>query len=161
MSVTIRKLQASAPAFRQQLKAALAWEALSDAGVNSRVQEIIDDVRARGDAAVLHWTNTFDRLGASDISALKIAPERLQQALAALPHDQATALRTAADRIRAYHERQRQPSWQYTDADGSVYGQQITPIDRVGMYVPGGLGSSPRRPGETCRVARRPIPRPC
>ena len=143
MSVSIRKLQASAPAFRQQLKAALAWEALSDASVNSRVQEIIDDVRARGDSAVLHWTNTFDRIGASDIAMLKIAPERLQQALAALPSDQAAALRTAADRIRAYHEKQRQGSWQYTDADGSVYGQQITPIDRVGMYVPGGKATYP------------------
>jgi histidinol dehydrogenase len=143
MSVTIRKLQAAAPAFRQQLKAALAWDALSDAGVNERVQQIIDDVRARGDAAVLHWTNTFDRLGADDILALKIAPERLQAALAALPVDQAAALRKAADRIRSYHEKQRQPSWQYTDADGSVYGQQITPIDRVGMYVPGGKATYP------------------
>lgn len=143
MSVSIRKLQASAPAFRQQLKAALAWDALSDAAVNERVQQIIDDVRARGDAAVLHWTNTFDRLGADDIKALKIAPERLHAALAALPADQAAALRTAADRIRRYHEKQRQPSWQYTDADGSVYGQQITPIDRVGMYVPGGKATYP------------------
>ncbi len=143
MSVTIRKLQASAPDFRQQLKSALAWEALSDAGVNERVQQIIDDVRARGDAAVLHWTNTFDRLGASDIAMLRIAPGRLQQSLAALPADQAVALRTAAGRIRAYHEKQLQVSWQYTDAEGSVYGQQITPIDRVGMYVPGGKATYP------------------
>jgi histidinol dehydrogenase len=143
MSVSIRKLQAQAPGFRQQLKAALAWEALSDASVNNRVQEIIDDVRARGDAAVLHWTNAFDRLGASSFATLKVAPERLQQALAALPAAQAAALRTAADRIRAYHEKQRQGSWQYADADGSVYGQQITPIDRVGMYVPGGKATYP------------------
>ena len=143
MSVTIRKLQASAPAFRQELKAALAWDALSDASVNSRVQEIIDDVRARGDAAVLHWTNTFDRLGADDIRTLKIAPERLQLALDSLPAEQASALRLAADRIRSYHEKQRQGSWQYTDAEGSVYGQQITPIDRVGMYVPGGKATYP------------------
>lgn len=143
MSLTIRKLQASAPDFRRTLKAALAWEALSDASVNARVQQIIDDVRQRGDAAVLHWTNTFDRLQATGIAQLKIAPERLQQALAGLPAEQATALRTAAERIRVYHEKQRQESWQYTDADGSVYGQQITPIDRVGMYVPGGKATYP------------------
>jgi histidinol dehydrogenase len=143
MSLTIRRLQASAPDFATRLKAALAWESLSDATVNSRVQEIIDDVRARGDAAVLHWTNAFDRLGAADIGALRIAPERLQQALQALPAEQAAALRTAADRIRVYHEKQRQSSWQYTDADGSVYGQKITPIDRVGMYVPGGKATYP------------------
>jgi len=107
------------------------------------VQEIIDDVRARGDEALLHWTRTFDRLDVADMSALVIAPERLLQALAALPEDQAAALRTAADRIRSYHERQRQDSWRYTDADGSVYGQQITAIDRVGMYVPGGKATYP------------------
>lgn len=143
MSLMIRKLQAAAPDFRAALKAALAWESLSDAGVNERVQQIIDDVRARGDAAVLHWTNTFDRLGAIDIAQLKIAPERLQLALAGLPQEQAVALRKAAERIRVYHEKQRQESWQYTDADGSVYGQQITPIDRVGMYVPGGKATYP------------------
>jgi histidinol dehydrogenase len=143
MSVSIRKLQASAPAFRQQLKAALAWESLSNASVNERVQQIIDDVRTRGDAAVLHWTNTFDHLGAADVSALRIAPERLQRALDALPADQAAALRIAADRIRSYHEKQRQGSWQYSDAEGSVYGQQVTPIDRVGMYVPGGKATYP------------------
>src|SRR5690606_6153992 len=138
MSLTIGKLQASAPDFRAAHKAALAWQHLSDASVNERVQQIIDDVRERGDAGVLRWTNTFDRLGATDIAQLKIAPERLQQALAGLPQEQAEALRKAAQRIRVYHEKQRQESWQYTDADGSVYGQQITPIDRVGMYVPGG-----------------------
>jgi histidinol dehydrogenase len=143
MSLTIRKLRASTSDFRQQLKAALAWEALSDKSVNLRVQEIIDDVRARGDEALLHWTRTFDRLDVADMSALVIAPERLHQALAALPEDQAAALRTAADRIRSYHERQRQDSWRYTDADGSVYGQQITAIDRVGMYVPGGKATYP------------------
>jgi histidinol dehydrogenase len=143
MSLSIRKLQASAPGFRSELKAALAWESLSDASVNARVQEIIDDVRQRGDAAVLHWTNTFDRLQAGAVAQLKIAPERLQQALQQLPADQALALRTAAERIRRYHEKQRQESWQYTDEDGSVYGQQITPIDRVGMYVPGGKATYP------------------
>lgn len=143
MTVTIRKLRASTANFRQQLKAALAWDALSDASVNERVQQIIDDVRARGDAAVLHWTNTFDRLEAKQLSELVIPRERLHKALQQLPQEQATALRKAAERIRLYHERQRQESWQYTDAEGSVYGQQITPIDRVGMYVPGGKATYP------------------
>src|SRR3990167_5225440 len=103
MTVTIRKLQASTANFRQQLKAALAWDALSDASVNGRVQQIIDDVRARGDAAVLHWTNTFDRLEAKQLSELVIPRERLHKALQQLPQEQATALRKAAERIRLYH----------------------------------------------------------
>ena len=143
MTVKLHKLNASAADFRSELQKALAWENLSDASVASRVQEILTDVRQRGDDAVLHWTNTFDKLNATDFQQLKIAPERLQRALASLPSDQATALRAAADRIRRYHERQKQDSWQYTDTDGSVYGQQITAIDRIGMYVPGGKATYP------------------
>lgn len=143
MTMTIARLDANAAGFAAQLQAALAWDSLSDAAVSARVQEILVDVKARGDAAVLHWTNTFDRLQASDMQALSIPRERLQQSLANLPADQAAALRTAADRIRRYHERQKQVSWQYTEADGSIYGQQITPIDRVGMYVPGGKATYP------------------
>lgn len=143
MTLKIRKLDARAANFRSALQQALAWENLSDASVASRVDEIIADVRQRGDAAVVHWTNTFDRLAVKDCSQLKIAPERLQQALSSLPSAQANALRTAADRIRRYHERQKQESWQYTDEDGSTYGQQITAIDRVGMYVPGGKATYP------------------
>jgi histidinol dehydrogenase len=143
MTVKLHKLNAKAADFRSELQRALAWENLSDASVASRVQEILTDVRQRGDDAVLHWTNTFDKVNATDFQQLKIAPERLQQALATLPVDQANALRTAAARIRHYHERQKQESWQYTDTDGSIYGQQITAIDRVGMYVPGGKATYP------------------
>ncbi|HEY0962364.1 MAG TPA: histidinol dehydrogenase [Pseudomonadales bacterium] len=143
MSLSIKRLDASAAGFGQQLRAALAWESISDNGVATRVQEILDDVKQRGDAAVLHWTNTFDRLGAPNIEALAIPRDRLKQSLDNLPSDQAQALRTAAERIRRYHEKQKQESWQYTDADGSVYGQQITPLDRVGMYVPGGKATYP------------------
>ncbi|MDY6981688.1 MAG: histidinol dehydrogenase, partial [Pseudomonadota bacterium] len=143
MTLPIKRLDASAAGFAEQLRAALAWESISDNAVASRVQEILDDVRKRGDEAVLHWTNTFDRLDAPNISALAIPRERLQQCLDNLPADQAKALRTAAERIRRYHEKQKQESWQYTDADGSVYGQQITPLDRVGMYVPGGKATYP------------------
>lgn len=143
MTLKIRKLDATADNFRSALQQALAWENLSDANVASRVDEIIADVRQRGDDAVLHWTNTFDRLNVTDCRQLKIAPERLQQALSSLSSAQAKALRTAAERIRRYHERQKQESWQYTDEDGSTYGQQITAIDRVGMYVPGGKATYP------------------
>lgn len=143
MTLTIARLDANEAGFAAKLQAALAWDSLSDAAVADRVQEILADVKARGDAAVLHWTNTFDRLAASDMQALSIPRERLQQSLANLPAAQAAALHTAAERIRRYHERQKQESWHYTEADGSVYGQQITPIDRVGMYVPGGKATYP------------------
>ncbi len=143
MTPPITRLNASSAGFEQKLRAALAWENISDKAVAARVQEILDDVKQRGDAAVLHWTNTFDRLGATDIAALSIPRARLQQSLANLPADQSKALRTAADRIRRYHEKQKQGSWQYTEADGSVYGQQVTPLDRVGMYVPGGKATYP------------------
>lgn len=143
MSLAITRLDASAAGFAAKLRSALAWENLSDNTVASRVQEILADVKLRGDPAVLHWTNTFDRLDAASIEALSIPRVRLQQCLDRLPSDQAQALRTAAERIRRYHEKQKQESWQYKDADGSIYGQQITPLDRVGMYVPGGKATYP------------------
>lgn len=142
-SVVIRRLDAAAPDFPACLRERLAWESLSSPEVESRVQEILRDVRERGDAAVLHWTNLFDKLNATDMSSLRIGRDRMQAALRNLPPDQAKALRTAADRIRSYHEKQLQHSWRYSDADGSSYGQQITPLDRVGMYVPGGKASYP------------------
>jgi histidinol dehydrogenase len=143
MIFTIKSLDAAAPDFRGQLRAALAWDTLSAPAVEARVHEILHDVKLRGDAAVLHWTQTFDKLEVSSVAQLKIPPERMQQSLRDLPADQATALRTAAARIRAYHERQLQSSWRYSDADGSSYGQQITALDRIGMYVPGGKASYP------------------
>jgi histidinol dehydrogenase len=143
MSITMKLLDANAPAFAAQLREALAWDSLSSPEVEQRVNEILRDVKTRGDAAVLHWTHTFDKLNAGSVAELKVPRERMQRSLQNLPADQAKALRTAADRIRDYHEKQRQQSWRYTDADGSVYGQQITPLDRVGMYVPGGKASYP------------------
>lgn len=143
MSIAIKRLKTADAGFDRDLRAALAWDELADAEVTSRVQAIIADVRERGDGAVLHWTATFDRLQVASVADLVIPPERLQQALAALPDVQSRALREAADRIRDYHERQKQGSWQYTDAEGSVFGQQVTAIDRVGMYVPGGKATYP------------------
>jgi histidinol dehydrogenase len=107
------------------------------------VSTIIDDVRSRGDEAVVEWTNKLDGLSVDKVSALEISKEELQESLEKLPSEQAAALENAAARIRRYHEKQKQGSWDYTDADGSVFGQKVTPIDRVGMYVPGGKASYP------------------
>ena len=142
-AVTINRLDAAAADFAARLRERLAWESLSSPEVEKRVMDILQDVRQRGDAAVLHWTNTFDRLNAGSMSELRIDRERMQRALQTLPAEQATALRLAAERIRRYHERQLQLSWRYTDEDGSSFGQQITPLDRVGMYVPGGKATYP------------------
>jgi histidinol dehydrogenase len=143
MATTLKILDASAAGFASQLRTALAWDTLSSPGIETRVREILQDVKQRGDAAVLHWTSTFDKVDAAAVADLKIPAQRMQASLRNLPTTQAEALRTAADRIRRYHEKQLQTSWRYTEADGSSYGQQITPLDRVGMYVPGGKASYP------------------
>jgi histidinol dehydrogenase len=142
-SPEITRLDFAAPDFAAKLRQALAWESISDDRVVRTVDEIIADVKDRGDDAVIEWTNRLDGLQATNMGQLSIPRERLHECLARLPADQARALRTAAERIRGYHEKQKQDSWHYTDADGSVYGQQVTPIDRVGMYVPGGKAVYP------------------
>jgi histidinol dehydrogenase len=143
MTVNITRLLFSESGFRAELDKALAWDAIADAGVQETVTTILTDVRARGDAAVVEWTNKLDRLDVAAMSDLVIGRDELMVCLEALPSDQRTALETAAQRIRVYHEKQMQGSWQYTEADGSVYGQQVTPLDRVGMYVPGGKAVYP------------------
>jgi len=143
MTVNITRLLFSDSGFRAELDKALAWDAIADAGVQETVTTILTDVRARGDAAVVEWTNKLDRLDVAAMSYLVIGRDELMACLEALPSDQRTALETAAQRIRVYHEKQMQGSWQYTEADGSVYGQQVTPLDRVGMYVPGGKAVYP------------------
>jgi histidinol dehydrogenase len=139
----ITTLDFAAADFGPRLRQALAWESISDDRVARTVDEILADVRKRGDDAVIEWTNRLDGLDATSMDQLSIPRERLQESLDRLPVDQARALRAAAERIRHYHEKQKQDSWHYTDADGSVYGQQVTPIDRVGMYVPGGKAVYP------------------
>ena len=106
MSMNIKRLNSADAGFDEALRAALAWDEQADAEVAGRVQAIIADVRARGDAALLEWTAKFDRLQAASASELVIPRERLQLALDGLPADQSRALREAADRIRDYHERQ-------------------------------------------------------
>jgi histidinol dehydrogenase len=143
MSIAIQRLDTSQPDFEQQLSRLLAWESVSDDKVNAIVNDVIARVRAEGDAALVEFTNRFDRTSASSMQDLELGQERLQQALDGLPADQRSALEKAAERVRSYHERQKGESWQYTEADGTMLGQQITPMDRVGIYVPGGKAAYP------------------
>ena len=139
----IARLDASQADFNQHLDALLAWEGVSDRAVNERVEEIIDAVRQRGDSAVVEFTSRFDGLDVQHMSDLILGRERLEQALERITAEQRAALEVAAERVRIYHEHQRQDSWRYTEADGTVLGQQVTPLDRAGLYVPGGKASYP------------------
>jgi len=143
MSISMQRLDASQADFEQQLSRLLAWERVSDEKINAIVDEVIARVRREGDAALVEYSNRFDRTRASSMRELELGQARLQQALANLPAEQRAALETAAERVRGYHERQKGESWQYTEADGTLLGQQITPLDRVGIYVPGGKAAYP------------------
>ncbi len=129
--------------FRQRLDALLSWESVSDAAVNDTVSTIIADIRARGDAALLAYTERFDRWHCTAAADLRIPLERLARAWEATDPGSRRALAHAAERIRAYAERQRLDGWTYTEEDGTVLGQQVTPLDRVGLYVPGGKAAYP------------------
>ena len=147
VELRIRKLDSTAADFKQQLTRLLAFEAETDDAIESAVARILADVKARGDAAVLEYTNKFDRIpnGATSMAAFDLGQDELQAALAALPAAQRAALQTAADRIRVFHERQKQElnGFTYTEPDGTVLGQRVTPLDRVGIYVPGGKAAYP------------------
>lgn len=129
--------------FAARLAALTEWEAGLDTAVEQTVAGILADVRARGDAALLDYTARFDRLQLAEAAALEISRERIDAALLAIPAAQREALEQAAIRVRSYHEHQRQESWHYRDAEGNLLGQQITALDRVGIYVPGGKASYP------------------
>jgi histidinol dehydrogenase len=141
--VDIKKLDATQADFWSELEALLAWEAVSDDKVTTIVKEILAEVKSRGDEAVLEYSRRFDRVKATTMAELEISIERAQAALAGLPAEQRTALEAAAERVRSYHEHQKQDSWTYTEADGTVLGQQVTPLDRAGLYVPGGKAAYP------------------
>ena len=141
--LTITKLDASAVDFDQQLKQLLAWDEADDLDIQQRVLAIIADVRKNGDKAVIDYTNRFDQRNIAKADELELSKEALKSAWEQLPAEQAQALQIAADRIRAYAEHQKIQSWQYTEADGTVLGQKVTPLDRVGLYVPGGKASYP------------------
>ena len=139
----LRRLKADAPGFKAELDALLAWEAVSDRRVAKAVEDIVEAVKNRGDDAVLEYTRQFDGSDASSLSELELSSDRLQQALARIAPELKTALEHAAERIRSYHSHQKQESWSYTEADGTVLGQQIRPLDRAGLYVPGGKAAYP------------------
>ena len=141
--VDIKQLTTVDSDFWQQLKTVLAWDAASDTTVADTVKNILEQVKTEGDQAVLEFSRRFDRVDAQSMADLEIPLSRTQVALDSIPENQRQALQQAADRVRRYHQHQKQESWTYTEADGTVLGQQITAIDRAGLYVPGGKAAYP------------------
>jgi len=139
----IARLSTREPGFDRRLAALTRLEASQDEAVDRAVAAIVADVRERGDAAVLEYTHRFDRVAAASVAELEIPRAERDRALAGLEPGVRDALAAAAARIRGYHERQRAESWSYTEADGTVLGQRVTPLDRVGLYVPGGKAAYP------------------
>ncbi|QEY13911.1 histidinol dehydrogenase [Cellvibrio sp. KY-YJ-3] len=139
----ITRLDASQSDFNQRLDQLLAWESVSDTRVAAVVDDILQQVKIRGDVAVVEFTNKFDRRSAQSINDFVVTPAQLQHALTQISAEQRVALEIAAERIRNYHQHQLQSSWRYTEADGTVLGQQISAMERVGLYVPGGKASYP------------------
>lgn len=139
----IRRLSTKEATFEADLKALLAFETAQDDSIDIVVANILNDVKARGDVAVLEYTNRFDKTSASNLAELEVSQAELQAALNELPTAQRTALQAAADRVKSYHEKQVMESWSYTEADGTLLGQQVTSLDRVGLYVPGGKAAYP------------------
>ncbi|MGZ8095647.1 MAG: histidinol dehydrogenase, partial [Methylosarcina sp.] len=139
----ITRLDAATADFDRQLEQLLAWNEAEDLTVHRRVLDIIADIRSRGDQALIEYTNRFDQRQVTQANELEMPKATLKQAWDSLPQDQTQALQIAADRIRAYAEHQKIESWKFTEADGTVLGQKITPLDRVGLYVPGGKAAYP------------------
>ncbi len=141
--IKVRRFSSADSDFEIKLKTLLAFETAQDDGVDEVVANILKDVKKRGDAAVLDYTNRFDKTNASSLAQLEIPKSELIDALNGLPNHQRDALKAAAERVRSYHEKQLMASWQYTEADGTILGQQVTSLDRVGLYVPGGKAAYP------------------
>ncbi len=139
----IRRLNSKAHEFQQQLEQLLGMEAQTEAGVAETVRGILEDVRSQGDRALIEYTNRFDRRKLQAAAELELPLEQVKRALTGLQPELRKALEQAAERICRYHERQKQVSWTYTEEDGTVLGQQITALDRVGVYVPGGKAAYP------------------
>ncbi len=141
--LALRRLDSTAAGFDADLAALIAFEANQDPAIDAAVAQIITDVRARGDAALLEYTRRFDHLDRPTVAALEITAAEMQAAYASLPTAQSDALGTAAARVRRYHELQKGRDWSFTEADGTEMGQRVTPLDRVGVYVPGGKAAYP------------------
>jgi histidinol dehydrogenase len=141
--MNIRKLSSRSAGFNVELDKLLAFEETADEKLEATVAAILADVRKRGDVAVLEYTRKFDRLQLANAAAMELSRDELRVALDGLPAEQRSALEQAAQRITDYHKKQVQTSWSYTDAGGTLLGQQVTPLDRVGLYVPGGKAAYP------------------
>ncbi len=139
----LRQLDTRSKDFWQQLEQLLAWETISSDAVNQTVRDIVLDVRQRGDAALVEYSRQLDAREVTSAGDLALPLERLEEAYMELDSETREALEQAADRIRRYHERQKQDSWSFREEDGTVLGQQVTPLDRVGLYVPGGKAAYP------------------
>jgi histidinol dehydrogenase len=139
----IKRLNTQDTGFDAELKALLAFETAQDDNIDQVVANILKDVKTRGDVAVLEYTNRFDKTNVASLAALEIPHAELHAALNSLPAAQREALQAAAERVRSYHEKQIMQSWQYTEPDGTLLGQQVTALDRVGLYVPGGKAAYP------------------
>ena len=140
------RLSTASPNFEADFKARLHWSADTDAAIEQRVADILADVKQRGDAAVTEYTERFDGLKPTSMAALELTQAELKAAFDGLPAVQRIALEAAASRVRSYHEAQKKASgesWTYRDADGTLLGQKVTPLDRVGIYVPGGKAAYP------------------
>ena len=140
---SINRLDSSATDFQADLRRLLAFDASQDESIEQATAGILNRVRSEGDSALLEFTQRFDRVQADSVAALEIPRAEWLAALNGLPSDQREALEAAADRVRRYHEHQRAKSWSYTEEDGTELGQKITPLDRVGLYVPGGKAAYP------------------
>ncbi|MDY6980370.1 MAG: histidinol dehydrogenase [Pseudomonadota bacterium] len=139
----IKRLKTTDDSFWSELDQLLDWEGVSDEAVNTTVKNILREVRTRGDAALVEYTNKFDRMAATSMADLTLDMDRLEAALNNIPAETRQALETAAQRLRNYHAHQKMESWSYTEADGTLLGQQVMPLDRVGLYVPGGKATYP------------------
>ncbi|HKO68688.1 MAG TPA: histidinol dehydrogenase, partial [Burkholderiaceae bacterium] len=139
----VRRLDATDPGFDSQFAGLIATDTAIDREVERVAGQIVDDVRRRGDKALLEYTNRFDRISATTVAELEVRPPEMREALDSLGVEQRGALETAADRIRAFHQRQLTTSWSYTETDGTELGQRIDALQSVGLYVPGGLAAYP------------------
>ncbi len=139
----INKLSSEDPNFDALLNSLTSWDNSSNQEINDSVKKIIDDVIQNGDKSVLDYTQKFDSVDATSIADLVISKERLKESFDNLDEEQKKALSTAADRIKSYHQKQIQESWSYTEEDGTVLGQKVIPIERAGLYVPGGKAAYP------------------
>lgn len=136
-------LNKQSPEFQSELQNLLAFETAQDPKIDQAVADICADVQKRGDAAVVEYTNKFDGTSAQNMADLTLSQDDLREAFFRLPENVQNALKTAAQRVESYHQKQKMESWTYTDEDGTLLGQQITPLDRVGIYVPGGKAAYP------------------